>query len=61
MGMSTALALKSFDGNLTIGGFTVCKINDITLVGTMRDEISFGMTEGTFFHKNGIILYKSGK
>ena len=61
MGMSTALELKSFDGNLTIGGFTVCKINDITLVGTMRDEISFGVTEGTFFHRKGMILHKNGK
>ena len=48
MGMSTALALKSSDRNLMVGGFTVCKINDVTLVGTMWNEVSFGMTGRTF-------------
>lgn len=61
MGMATAFALISFDRNLTIGGFTICKINDVTPVGTMWDEIAFGMTEGTFLYVVGIGIHKRRK
>ena len=54
MGMSTALALKSFNRNLTVGGFTICKINDVTVIGTMWDEVSFGMTGRTLLYGMGI-------
>lgn len=45
--MSAALTLESFDRNLTVGGSTICKINNVALVGTMGDEISLGMTGRT--------------
>ena len=61
MGMSTALALKSSDRDLTVNGITICKINDITPVGTMGDEISFGMTGRTSLHGMGIRVHKRRK
>ena len=61
MGMSTTLALKSSDRNLMVGGFTVCKINDVTPVGTMWNEVSFGMTGRTSLHGMGIRVHKRRK
>ena len=46
--MSTAFALESFDRNLSVGGFTVCKINDVAPIETMWDKITFGVTGRTF-------------
>ena len=61
MGMVTALALESFNRNLTVGGFTIHKINDVAPVGTMWDEISFGMTGRTWLHGMGIRVHKRRK
>ena len=61
MGMTTALALKSFNRNLTVYGITICKINDITPVGTMRDEVTLGVTGRTSLHGMGIRAHKRGK
>ena len=61
MGMTTALALKSSDRNLTVDGITICKINDVTVIGTMWDEVSFGMTGRTSLYGMGIRVHKRRK
>ena len=61
MGMSTALTFNSGYGYFLIHGFTMDKINNVTFIRGMKDTIIPGMTEGTFFHRKGIILHKNGK